>query len=90
MEGNHAGVKFLLIINTAKMPRTDHKSNRGSSSGLFDPRFHFPAMMERDDTVCEHQPRLGHERAGAEGQSSNMSVVRIVSRLSLRSYPGLF
>ncbi|KYQ47029.1 hypothetical protein ALC60_13959 [Trachymyrmex zeteki] len=41
-------------------------------------------------TVCEHQPRVGHERAGAERQSSSMSVVRIVSRLSLRSYQGPF
>ncbi|KYM76875.1 hypothetical protein ALC53_12764 [Atta colombica] len=35
----------------------------------------------REQCICEHQPRVGHERAGAERQSSSMSVVRIVSRL---------
>lgn len=59
-------------------------------------RVHFirPFSFSRHESnacaVCEHQPRVGHERAGAERQSSSMSVVRIVSRLSLRSYPGPF
>lgn len=63
---------------------------RATLGSYFIRPFSFSRREINVHAVCEQQPQVGHERAGAERQSSSMSVVRIVSRLSLRSYPGPF